>query len=212
MHIANGFNVDSKQYVSRREDLSFIVRFNWKTSTHLKEAIKVLLASRQNSADSSNCVKKTEQRCDILDDGEYHRIRRIIATNPNTPASVLAYLAKHGNTDTLERVAENPRTPLSALEHLARSSFAHVRSAVAENINVSPDILTILGADDDVDVRYRLAENPHLPEELLVALTEDQNPYVRFRAETTLQRVAGGTVIAGPFARGTTEDREKGIR
>ena len=207
MQFANGLNVDSKQYVSRREDLSFIVSFNWKTSTHLKEAIKVLIDSRNNVAEH------TARKSAVLDDSEYNRIRRIIATNPNTPPSVLDYLARNGNKDTQVRVAENPRTPVSALEHLARSDSATVRSAVAENENVSPDILTILGADDDDDVRYQLAENPHLPEELLVALTEDQNPYVADRAEKTLNRIAGGTVIEGAFLRlVTNEDREKGIR
>ncbi|HEY9790178.1 MAG TPA: hypothetical protein V6D22_07260 [Candidatus Obscuribacterales bacterium] len=213
MHIANRLDVDAKEFFSRREDLSFIVRFNWKTSNHLKEAIQVLLASRLENTDTDASVKVERKRSDVLDDNEFRQIRRIIASNPNTPPAVLAYLAKNSDADILERIAENPRTPLNTLERLARSSSPVVRAAVAENINVSPDILTILGTDPDDDVRYHLAENPHLPEELLVALTEDLNPYVRYRAEATLLRVSGGMVLTGTFARAVIrEEWEQGIR
>jgi hypothetical protein len=199
---------ESRDFYTRREDLAFIVRFNWKSSTHLREAIRVLLAARLDSSQTSEKVNPPRTGSDVLDASEFHSIRRIIASNPNTPPSVLWYLAKHSAPEILERVAENPRTPLTALELLARCPKASVRAAVAENINVSPDILTILIADPDDDVRYLLAENPHTPEELLVALTEDPNPFVRARADKTLLRVQGGMVVAGDFLRVVREDRD----
>jgi hypothetical protein len=205
MHIEIGNGLDAGRsdfFTSRREDLSFIVRFNWKTSTHLKEAIQVLLNARlEDTGNHRVFTGEPVKRNNVLAESEFRSIRRIIASNPSTPPAVLAYLAKYSDPEVLERVAENPRTPLATLELLAKSPVASVRAAVAENINVSPDILTMLGTDADDDVRYNLAENPHLPEELLVALSEDQNPYVRYRAEATLQRVAGGMVLQGLFLR-----------
>jgi hypothetical protein len=212
MHIAKGLDVDQKHYFGRREDLSFIVRFNWKSSSHLKEAIQVLLAARLDDTQCETVAKVEEPKhSDTLDDREFRQIRRIIASNPNTPPGVLSYLAKIADSEILVRVAENPRTPLYTLERLARSPVADVRAAVADNLNVSPDILTILVADSDDDVRYHLADNPHMPEELLVALTEDSNPYVRYRAEATLMRVSGGSVVKGDFFRIVGDDRETNV-
>src|SRR5207237_932443 len=157
--------------------LSFIVRFNWKTSNHLKEALQLLLNARLDDSGAWSAARPTRQP-PLVEAGEYRQIRRIIAGNPNTPPSVLSYLSKDSDPDVHTPIAENPNSPLGTLERLARCKSAKVRAAVAENVNVSPDILTVLEADRDDDVRYSLAENPHLPEELLVALTEDSNPYV----------------------------------
>jgi hypothetical protein len=213
MHIVNRLDGEGdcikKEYFSPREDLSFIVRFSWKSSSHLKEAIQVLLAARLDDSGTPQTCNPERKRSDVLDDGEFIRIRAIIASNPNTPPAVLHYLAKNSNPEILERIAENPRTPVYTLERLARCPVPRVRAAVAENINVSPDILTVLGTDPDDDVRYQLAENPHMPEELLVALSEDANPYVRFRAEATLQRVQGGEVVEGDFFRLMGEERDR---
>ena len=38
----NGLDISGKDSFGRREDLSFIVRFQWKTSDHLREAIQLL--------------------------------------------------------------------------------------------------------------------------------------------------------------------------
>jgi hypothetical protein len=205
--IANTLDPDTRDFYTRREDLAFIVRFHWKSTTHLREAIRVLLAARIDDIRTSTAPAELPSS-NVLEASEFQSIRRIIASNPNTPPAVLAYLAKHSEPDILERIAENPRTPLYALQLLAKCPKSSVRAAVAENVNVSADILTILIADPDDDVRYLLAESPHTPEELLIALTEDSNPYVSFRAEATLDKVQGGMVVTGNFLRLVREDRE----
>jgi hypothetical protein len=198
MLFINGLEISGKDYFGRREDLSFIVRFNWKTSHHLKEAIQVLLASR---LDDATLDRTGRRRSDLLDESELRQIRLHIASNPNTPPAVLSYLAKCDDCLLLERIAENPRTPQQILQRLAQSNSARVRAAVAENSNASADVLTVLGNDPDADVRYSLAENPHLPEELLLGLVEDANPYVSSRASQTLARLQSGDVITGEFGR-----------
>ena len=54
MFSTNGHDIGGKDLSGKREDLTFIVRFNWKTSNHLKEAIQVLLAAR--------LAKRTQRR------------------------------------------------------------------------------------------------------------------------------------------------------
>lgn len=205
MMIVSGLGEGGQEFTSRREDLSFIVRFQWKSSCHLKEAIKLLISSRKQEGQTQS----PEPAPEILDSGEFRQIRLIIASNPNTPPAVLVYLAAYGPQDPniLERIAENPRTPYCVLEKLARCDFANVRAAVAENVNATTDILTLLAADPEPDVRYRLAENPHLPADFLKGLTEDSNPYVRHRAALTMLRAKGGQVVEGSFpARGSARE------
>jgi hypothetical protein len=198
MIVTNGLDISSRDYFGRREDLSFIVRFDWKSSNHLKEAIQVLLAARLDECANSE-ARAVRKSSDVLDNGEFEQIRLHIASNPNTPGAVLAYLAKSGSPRVLERVAENPRAMPQTLELLAQCPVTLVRAAVAENTNCTAEILAILATDPDVDVRYRIAENANLDQNTLRALVEDSNPYVSHRATATLARLTGGSVVEAPF-------------
>lgn len=201
MIVTNGIEISGKDCFGRREDLSFIVRFNWKTSDHLKEAIQVLLAARlaaacndlpsvaEHSATGWGCRKRT----DLLDEAEFERVRMQIASNPNTPPAVLEYLAKSATPRVLERIAENSRTPIELLEKLARSPLSNVRAAVADNSNTPEEILEVLVRDTDTDVRYRMAENPCMPVGMLAKLVLDENPYISARAAQTMTKIAAGT-------------------
>ena len=206
MIIVGGFGEGQQEFTSRREELSFIVRYQWKSPSHLKEAIRMLINSRklEESAQSNQPAQEP------LDPNEFRQIRIIIASNPNTPPAVLVYLAAYGPKDAaiLERIAENPRTPYCVLEKLARSEFAGVRAAVAENINATADIIALLLDDSEPDVRYRLAENPHLSAQVLNSLAQDNNPYVRHRAALTMLRASGGHVVEGAFAQQRTIKEE----
>lgn len=197
MFVNNGLDVSAQDYFGRREDLSFIVRFNWKSSHHLKEAIQVLLAARLD--DGSDQPRVSRLRSEILDEAEFEAIRVQIAANPSTPSIVLGYLAKHSSIRVLERIAENPNTQPHTLEYLAQCSIASVRAAVAENANASSELLTMLATDADSDVRYRIAENHQVTLETLEALAEDSNPYVSHRAAATIARIKGGSVVEAPF-------------
>lgn len=197
MIVTNGLDISGKDCFGRREDLSFIVRFHWKTPDHLKEAIQVLLAARLASAETA--PKPSRRRSVVLDDLEFEQIRMQIASNPNTPPAVLAYLAKNATPTVLERIAENPRTPIELLSELASSPIAGVRAAVGENSATPLTVLEQLLTDSDADVRYRLAENPQMPLELLKRLSEDMNPYVASRAASTAARLRSGRILRGEF-------------
>ncbi len=204
MFFMNGSEIGGKDESGRREDLSFIVRFNWKTSNHLKEAVQVLLAARlEHAAGSAGLKANVRSRSDILDDGEFTRIRLQIASNPVTPPSVLTYLSYHSCESVLERVAENPRTPEDVLSRLSEHKAASVRQSVADNLNTPFETLAVLSEDENPDVRYRLSENPHTPEAILEVLVEDDNPYVSTRAQSTLRRLSAGLLVEADFSTGS---------
>lgn len=202
MIATNGYEIGGKDFFGRREDLSFIVRFQWKTSNHLKEAIQVLLAARLDECSTIEKLnKQLRNRSEVLDDREFQQIRLQIASNPNTPPAVLNYLARQGDAKLLERIAENPRTPGETLERLAQSAIPSVRIAVAENAKTPSAILATLAVDFDADVRYTLAENAQLPLEVLSQLSDDSNPYVSHRASSTLHKLSAtsATIVHHQF-------------
>lgn len=126
----------------------------------------------------------------ITSDFDALHVRRVVASNPNTPRQVLERLASEDSAVIRRHVALNPKTPVETLKKLAQDSETDVRLAVAENAQTPQDILTFLSTDEDMDVRYGVAENPHMPEDILVELTQDDNPYIRCRALKTLQMLA----------------------
>lgn len=117
-------------------------------------------------------------------------VRRVVASNPNTPRQVLERLAGEESALIRRHVALNPKTPVETLRKLAEDRETDVRLAVAENVHTPQEILCVLSTDADMDVRYGVAENPHMPEDILVDLTQDDNPYIRCRALKTLQMLA----------------------
>jgi len=123
----------------------------------------------------------------VTSEFEAMHVRRVVASNPNTPRQVLERLACEISPLIRRHVALNPRTPEDILRKLAVDAETDVRLAVAENTHTPQDILTVLSCDLDTDVRYGVAENPHMPEGILVELTQDDNPYIRCRALKTLQ-------------------------
>jgi hypothetical protein len=126
----------------------------------------------------------------ITSDFDVLHVRRVVASNPNTPRQVLERLASEESALIRRHVALNPKTPVEILRKLAEDPETDVRLAVAENAQTPQEILTLLSSDDDMDVRYGVAENPHMPENILVELSQDDNPYIRCRALKTLQMLA----------------------
>jgi len=112
-----------------------------------------------------------------------------IASNPNTPPTILDQLANHHLLDVLVRVAENPSTRSVTLSQLAYHSLPEVRVATAVNMSTPLEHLEQLACDHHPDTRYILAENPHLPGALLERLAKDDNPFVSARAQKTLARL-----------------------
>jgi hypothetical protein len=123
--------------------------------------------------------------------GDTHkaRLRILLASNPNTPASTLDSMANEDSPVLLERIAENPHASPNTLSKLAYHDNPRVRAAVAENSSLPEPIMWRLASDIHPDVRLRLAESYFLPHSILQVLAEDDNPYVQIRAKRTISRL-----------------------
>ena len=197
---SNGINISVLDCFGRRDDVSFIDQFEWKKSEHLKIAIQVWLASRLAAVAGGNGEAIKRHHDEVAQD-EIEQIQMRLASNPQSPPVVLAYLAKNANRRVLERIAENAQSPGELLYELACNEDPEVRSAVADNSNTPRFVLEMLLSDEHADVRYRLAENANSPMELLTRLcAEDANPYVAARASATLARLSCGRVYCADFS------------
>lgn len=98
-----------------------------------------------------------------------------LASNLNTPAEVLAELAKDGDLDVKTNVADNPNTPEASLAELAKDEDWRVRYYTASNPNTPVESLAELAKDEDWLVRSCAASNPNTPAENLVELSKDSD-------------------------------------
>lgn len=162
----------------------FLERFQWQKFEHLREAVRILF----QALDCNRMVNINPN--ESVSPDEMEQIKACIASNPETPPAVLAYLADANSTDVLERIAENPNTSAETLWRLAYNAESRVRAALASNDNTPFDVLEMLSQDESTDVRWAVAENPRMPVHILNSLLMDSNPYVSDRAGKTLSRMA----------------------
>lgn len=178
-----------------KDDLAAIFSYQWKSPRHMREAIKLLLASYLDEGD-------VETRGDVLahDDSDY-QVERIeaqlqLANNPASNSALLEYLRRQQpGIRVLERIATNPGCMEETLIKLAHHKSPDVRAAVTENVSCSPALYLHLSKDDHPDVRYRMAENPVCGTNILLQLSEDENPFVATRAQETLKRMSSAVVV-----------------
>lgn len=167
-------------------DTSFAYAFQWtRPEEDLKKALEILTALVDDQHDLKNCPAGNP---------DYHPINKVLASNPSTPAQVLAHIAQCVSCpQVLERIAGHPNTSAETLKLLAASEYYEVRSAVAENSTADIEILYMLAKDEHADVRFAIAENPNVPAAILQELVNDENPYVAYRAQVTLTRTGAAT-------------------
>lgn len=97
-----------------------------------------------------------------------------------------------------KEVAEHPDTSIEALRELARHADVEVRIAVAEHRKTLLETVIVLAHDESVDLRYAMAENHNIHGDVLDILAHDDNPFVAHRAQKTLRRVRGASIVAFP--------------
>ncbi|MBY0357840.1 MAG: hypothetical protein K2W82_07545 [Candidatus Obscuribacterales bacterium] len=180
-------------------DLSFILEYNWASSTHLKEALRITLSAYID--DSVSKASLTESGSQIINCREYIEAACCLAGSALTSEPILAYLAKMGDVRVLALVAEHPQSNSEMLTQLAKHINPDVRAAVAANVNCPINVLYDLSRDSEADVRYMLAEDPRLPISILEELSMDENPYVASRASKTMRSLSQGVVVEGHFPR-----------
>lgn len=169
-------------------DTSFAYAFQWnQPEEDLKKALEILTALVDDQHDLKDCPTGKP---------DYHPINKLLASNPSTPAQVLAHIAQCVSCpQVLERVAGHPNASADTLKFLAASEHYEVRSAVAENSTTDIEVLYMLVKDEHADVRFAIAENPNVPATILQELVNDENPYVAYRAQVTLTRTGAAPGI-----------------
>ncbi len=120
----------------------------------------------------------------------------IRAGKANLSAVTLKNLVNHKDSIVRRRLAENRHTPASVLARLAADENPEVRLAVVSNPSTPFPSLFILSKDPSCDVRYGIAEDAGAPAWILNSLVFDENPYVADRAETTIARLRCCTNLA----------------
>ncbi|WP_373479225.1 hypothetical protein [Geminocystis sp.] len=118
-----------------------------------------------------------------------------VASNSNTPVSLLEKLATDSDRWIRSYVAKNPNTPVTSLENLAIDSDSNVRYRVVSNPNITKqikekvllfneyytthkfptDILKQLAVDSRTSVRSYVASNQNTPVVLLEKLATDSD-------------------------------------
>jgi hypothetical protein len=100
-------------------------------------------------------------------------IRAYLASNPQTPLSIIEKLAKDNNEQVRVGIAQNPNTPASILERLAKETSFDIRQAIAQNPNTPAKLVAYL---QYLQVARNAAENPNTPpDELEVLASHDSN-------------------------------------
>lgn len=176
-------NFDAISDETNQFPLDYFLQFEW--PEHIETALRRLLWI--------SLVELAEGQCNGDDHTSY--VKWLIANHPDSPATVLDYLAvPEAAAKLLIRVAENPQTSAVTLTRLAGHESNEVRVAVADNRNTPPQVINELIKDADLDVRYSLAENANLDLAVLQELAKDENGYVAARAKRTLVRANPGCI------------------
>lgn len=79
----------------------------------------------------------------------------------------------------LEKIASNINTPSSVLEKLAYNESFMIRYKVAKNKKITKEILEILAKDESYFIRYEVAQNPKSNIETLELLAKDESYLIR---------------------------------
>jgi len=171
-------------YIKEEEEIE---KYLASCPAHIKKPWKSLLSRLFESGTmalaTSGAKVLCKRRCPGLDE-----IRLAIASDPETPASVLNAISAGSSNMVLERIAEHANVSEDLLDILATNRSCEVRMAVCENRKTRAETLWLLATDNCPDVRFRLAETAATKDDVLQALMEDDNPYVASRAGETLIR------------------------
>lgn len=113
-----------------------------------------------------------------------------LATNPNTPESMLRRLARLDDETTQRRVVSNPNCPADVLERFGKTWFGRARHPrlvldVAANPNTPGETLRKLAVartDGFRDVEEVVAANPNTPADVLAAIADQGTPVAHLAA------------------------------
>ncbi|TQV62032.1 MAG: hypothetical protein FNT15_08110 [Sulfurovum sp.] len=114
--------------------------------------------------------------------------RWAVAKNHHTKAETLEFLAKDGINLVRALVATNPNTPVSVLSKFFFDEKI-VRDGLSGNPNTPLKYLLILAQDSDKMVRLRVVENPSFPLDEVAKMADDVEMNVQKAVEVRLREV-----------------------
>jgi hypothetical protein len=102
---------------------------------------------------------------------------------------ILLILAQDADDGVRRYVASNPQTPAEMLAKLATDKNCYVRRCVSKSANTPAEVLSALAHDANDYVRRNVALNANTPVEVLSVLAHDANDYVRDVAQDRLRPI-----------------------
>jgi len=112
--------------------------------------------------------------------------RWAVAKNHHTPSHTLEFLAKDGINLVRALVATNPNTPQSVLSKFFFDEKI-VRDGLSGNANTPLKYLSLLAQDSDKMVRLRVVENPSFPLSEVQKMAEDVELNVQKAVEVRMR-------------------------
>jgi hypothetical protein len=115
------------------------------------------------------------------------KIRRIVASNINTPLAILEMMAKSHVYSVIDGLSKNPQlqpdiqeakspnTKIEKLIELSHSPYSFVRKEIEANPNSTADLLGQLSEDEDWEIRRNVARNPKTPLAVLEMLAKSSD-------------------------------------
>lgn len=128
---------------------------------------------------------------EILGKHKKSAVRQWVASNLDTPESVLETLAQDWDLDVQRQVAKNPKTPKSVLRTLFQSSDDDwILAELASNINTPINFLKTLAQHPWESIRERVIINPKTPVSVLETLAKTEESLSVLRALDESPRLA----------------------
>ena len=107
-----------------------------------------------------------------LSRNENKKVREYIALRPDSPISVLEFLANDPESTVVRRVLENPLTPQKILSHEKYLRLANNRAFVARNPAITLETLDLILQKKEERVYQNLALNEGLSQQLVLEIYE----------------------------------------
>ncbi|MFB2894840.1 hypothetical protein ACE1CI_18170 [Aerosakkonemataceae cyanobacterium BLCC-F50] len=177
----------------------YTTRYNVAHNRNTSPRALELLARYQESQTNAPSTTKDALKS-MMAGGDNNEIRKIVAGNPNTPVTVLEWLATREFVNQEETRQEpdplfGPRTPEEVLyslvynpsltpEILARLAIdpsPKIRALLIRHPNMTPELWEQLAQDEDVEVRYAIASATNCPISILQTLASDEVENVRLK-------------------------------
>ena len=160
-------DMETKMYIAKNSDNPDTLRELYEWAKNRSGFVTATILSNPNAPQ------------DILSNDSFlsnKELRYVLASNPNTPISMLRKLSEY--PDTHARLSQNPSIPEDVMHSMLISANPSARVNLASNPSTPVDMLDKLADNSDHWVRHDVASNPNTPTDVLRKLLHDESDYV----------------------------------